>query len=127
MFREALDAISQADVIVLGPGSLFESTLPNLLIPELRAAVQHSKARKIYICSLMTEPGLTDGFSVAARSRQIVRYGGFAPDYVLVNAQRIDSDVRRIYSPPVRHRSISTPRSTRKRSSARPLVWQRVM
>jgi len=97
IFREALDAISQADVIVLGPGSLFESILPNLLIPELRAAVQHSKARKIYICSLMTEPGLTDGFSVAAHIRQIVRYGGFAPDYVLVNAQRIDPDVRRIY------------------------------
>jgi 2-phospho-L-lactate transferase/gluconeogenesis factor (CofD/UPF0052 family) len=98
IFRQALDAIGQADAIVLGPGSLFESILPNLLIPELRAAVQLSKARKIYICSLMTEPGLTSDFSVAEHIRQIVRYGGFAPDYVLVNAQRIDPVVRQIYA-----------------------------
>lgn len=97
IFRQALDAIGQADAIVLGPGSLFESILPNLLVPELREAVQRSKARKIYICSLMTEPGLTSGFAVADHIRQIVRYGGFAPDYVLVNAQRIDPEVRQIY------------------------------
>src|SRR6266508_2869196 len=97
IFRQALDAIQQADAIVMGPGSLFESILPNLLIPEVCEAIQRSKARKIYICSLMTEPGLTSGFSVADHIRQIVRYGGFAPDYVLVNAQRIDPEVRRIY------------------------------
>ncbi len=97
IFRQALDAIEQADAIVLGPGSLFESVLPNLLIPEVREAVQRSKARTIYICSLMTEPGLTSGFGVADHIRQITRYGGFAPDYVLVNAQRIDADVRRMY------------------------------
>jgi hypothetical protein len=45
----------------------------------------------------MTEPGLTSGFGVADHIRQIVRYGGFAPDYVLVNAQRIDPDVRQMY------------------------------
>ena len=98
IFRQAIDAIQQADAIVLGPGSLFESILPDLLIPEVRAAVQRSDARKIYICSLMTEPGLTSGFSVADHIRQIVRYAGFAPDYVLVNAQRIDPDVRQIYA-----------------------------
>ena len=98
MFRQSLEAIQQADAIVLGPGSLFESILPNLLIPEVRAAVRRSKARKIYICSLMTEPGLTSGFSVADHIRQIIQYGGFAPDYVLVNAQRIDADVRQVYA-----------------------------
>ena len=97
IFRQALEAIEQADAIVLGPGSLFESILPNLLIPEVRDAIQRSKAPKIYICSLMTEPGLTSGFGVAEHIRQFVRYGGFAPDYVLVNAQRIDPEVRRIY------------------------------
>jgi 2-phospho-L-lactate transferase/gluconeogenesis factor (CofD/UPF0052 family) len=97
IFRQALDAIEQADAIVLGPGSLFESVLPDLLIPEVREAVQRSKARTIYICNLMTEPGLTSGFGVADHIRQITRYGGFAPDYVLVNAQRIDADVRRMY------------------------------
>jgi 2-phospho-L-lactate transferase/gluconeogenesis factor (CofD/UPF0052 family) len=97
IFRQALDAVEQADAIILGPGSLFESILPNLLIPSVREAIQRSKARKIYICSLMTEPGLTSGFGVADHIRQIVRYGGFAPDYVMVNAQRIDPDVRQIY------------------------------
>ena len=98
IFRQALDAIAQADAIILGPGSLFESILPNLLIPDVRQAIQRSTARTIYICSLMTEPGMTSGFGVADHIRQIVRYGGFAPDYVLVNAQRIDPDVRQIYA-----------------------------
>jgi hypothetical protein len=95
--RLTLEALNEADAIILGPGSLFESILPNLLIPEVREAIKSSKARTIYVCNLMTEPGLTSGFSVADHIRQIVRYGGFAPDYVLVNAQRIEPDVRQIY------------------------------
>lgn len=96
--RVTLDALAKADAIILGPGSLFESVLPSLLLPEIRDAIRESKARKIYICSLMTEPGLTTGFGVAEHIRQIRRFAGFVPDYVLVNAQRIDSDVRRIYA-----------------------------
>jgi hypothetical protein len=96
--RMTLDSITNADAIVLGPGSLFESIIPNLLIPEVQQALRASRAKKIYICSIMTEPGLTSGFTVADHIRQIVRYGGFAPDYVLVNAQRIDADVQRIYA-----------------------------
>jgi hypothetical protein len=95
--RLTLDAITGADAIILGPGSLFESILPNLLIPQVRDAIKQSKGPKIYICNLMTEPGLTTGFSVADHIRQIVRYGGFAPDYVLINAQRIEPEVRQIY------------------------------
>jgi 2-phospho-L-lactate transferase/gluconeogenesis factor (CofD/UPF0052 family) len=97
IFRQALEAIEGADAIVLGPGSLFESIMPNLLIDGVRAALKRSKAPTIYICSLMTEPALTSGFGVADHIRQFVLYAGFAPDYVLVNAQRIDPEVRRIY------------------------------
>ena len=96
--RATIDAITNADAIVMGPGSLFESIIPDLLIPAVRDALSASKAKKIYICSIMTEPGLTSGFTVADHIRQIVRYGGFAPDYVLVNAQRVDPDVQRIYA-----------------------------
>jgi 2-phospho-L-lactate transferase/gluconeogenesis factor (CofD/UPF0052 family) len=96
--RLAAEALKNADLIILGPGSLFESILPNLLIDELRTIVQQSKARKIYICNLMTEPGLTTGFSVGDHIRQIKRYGGFTPDFALVNVQRIESDVRQIYA-----------------------------
>jgi 2-phospho-L-lactate transferase CofD len=95
--RLTLDALAEADAIILGPGSLVESILPNLLIPEIREAIKRSKAQTIYVCNLMTEPGLTSGFSVGDHIRQIVRYGGFAPDYVLVNAQRIEPEVRQIY------------------------------
>ena len=96
--RATIDAITNADAIVMGPGSLFESIIPDLLIPAVREALRASKAKKIYICSIMTEPGLTSGFTVADHIRQIVRYGGFAPDYVLVNAQRVDPEVQRIYA-----------------------------
>lgn len=95
--RLTIDALASADAILLGPGSLFESIVPNLLIPQVRETIKRSRGPKIYICNLMTEPGLTTGFSVADHIRQIVRYGGFAPDYVLVNAQRIEPGVRQIY------------------------------
>jgi hypothetical protein len=96
--RPARDALREADAIVIGPGSLFESVLPNLLLDELRTVIQQSPARKIYICNLMTEPGLTTGFSVADHIRHIKEYGGFTPDYVLVNAQRIESGVQQLYA-----------------------------
>ncbi|NTU80426.1 MAG: hypothetical protein HGA45_13785 [Chloroflexales bacterium] len=96
--RLAAEAIRDADAIILGPGSLFESILPNLLIDELREAIAGSKARKIYACNLMTEPGRTTGFSVADHIKAIKAYGGFTPDYVLVNAQRIDPEVYRLYA-----------------------------
>jgi uncharacterized cofD-like protein len=65
---------------------------------DFRKAVQESKARKIYICNLMTEPGLTTGFSVSDHIRHVKKYTGFAPDYVLVNVQRIETEVQQIYA-----------------------------
>jgi 2-phospho-L-lactate transferase/gluconeogenesis factor (CofD/UPF0052 family) len=95
--RLAAEAIRDADAIVLGPGSLFESILPNFLIDSFRTAVLQSPARKIYICNLMTEPGRTTGFRVADHIRAIKQYAGFTPDYVLVNAQRIEPEITRLY------------------------------
>lgn len=97
LLRQAADAIANADAIILGPGSLFASIIPNLLIPDMREAIKRSKAHKIYICNLMTEPGLTTGFNVAEHIRQIKRYGQFTPDYVLVDVQRIEPEIRRLY------------------------------
>ena len=67
----ALDAIATADLIVLGPGSLYTSLLPNLLVPELVAAISRSKAPRLYICNLMTQPGETDGLDVGGHLRAI--------------------------------------------------------
>jgi uncharacterized cofD-like protein len=67
----AIEAIAQADLIVLGPGSLYTSLLPNLLVPELVEAIARSKAPRLYICNLMTQPGETDGLDVEGHLRAI--------------------------------------------------------
>jgi uncharacterized cofD-like protein len=68
---KALEAIANADLIVLGPGSLYTSLLPNLLVPELVNAISRSKAPRLYICNLMTQPGETDGLDVEGHLRAI--------------------------------------------------------
>ncbi len=67
----AMEAILNADLILLGPGSLYTSLLPNLLVPELVTAIQKSNAPKLYICNLMTQPGETDGLDVSGHLRAI--------------------------------------------------------
>ncbi|MGH2353298.1 MAG: gluconeogenesis factor YvcK family protein, partial [Chloroflexota bacterium] len=95
---ETLYAIREADVILFGPGSLYLSILPNLLVRELDAAIQTSKARKILITSLMTEPGQTDHFGAADFVRALHAYGGFKLDYVLVNSATTDPLIQERYS-----------------------------
>ena len=67
----ALDAIKEADLIVLGPGSLYTSLLPNLLVPEIVEALLRNDAPKIYISNLMTQPGETDGLDVYRHIKSI--------------------------------------------------------
>ncbi len=83
----AVQAILSADLIVAGPGSLFTSILPNLLIREIREAITASRALKIYVCNVATQPGETDGFSVKDHLDAIERHMGLKPFHgVLVNA-----------------------------------------
>lgn len=83
---DAVKAIQEADVIVIGPGSLYTSLAPNLLIPELREALHASKAPKIYICNVMTQPGETDGFTASDHARALRKVAGEdAFDWILVN------------------------------------------
>jgi len=71
--REALEAIAQADVIVLGPGSLFTSILPNLVIREIGEKIASAKdAFKIYVCNVMTQAGETDGFNASDHLKAII-------------------------------------------------------
>ena len=67
----AMEAIANADLILLGPGSLYTSLIPNLLVPELVDAIQRRNAPKLYICNLMTQPGETDGLDVTGHLRAI--------------------------------------------------------
>ncbi|GAC1306412.1 MAG: YvcK family protein [Vulcanimicrobiaceae bacterium] len=69
---EVLDAIADADAIVLGPGSLYTSILPNFLVDGIAAAVASAPAVKIYICNVMTQPGETDAFTASAHVRVLL-------------------------------------------------------
>lgn len=84
---EVLRAIAEADAIVVGPGSLYTSILPNLLVPEIATAVATSAAKKIYVCNVMTQPGETDSLSAAQHVQAIYRHVSRRLfDYILVNA-----------------------------------------
>lgn len=72
--EEVLSAIREAELIIMGPGSLYTSVLPNLLIKEIADEIEKSKAKKLYICNVMTQPGETDGFTVADHVRTILSH-----------------------------------------------------
>jgi len=73
---QALKALEEADLIVLGPGSLYTSILPNILVQGLRDKIAAVKARCIYVCNIMTEPGETDNYNVADHLQAIIEHGG---------------------------------------------------
>lgn len=81
-----IQAISDAELIVLGPGSLFTSIIPALLIPGIQRAIRASKAPIVYVASIMTEPGETDGLTLDDHARMIDRHLGRMPDVILVNS-----------------------------------------
>ena len=85
-YPEALRAILEADLIVAGPGSLFTSILPNLLVEDIVKAIRASRALKVYICNVATQPGETDGFSLGDHVEALERHvgPGLFP-YVLAN------------------------------------------
>ena len=84
--QEAIEAINQAEVIIFGPGSLYTSVIPNLLIGEIKETVSKSKAIKIYICNVMTQPGETDNYSASEHLKAIIQHTHpKIIDYCIVN------------------------------------------
>jgi uncharacterized cofD-like protein len=73
-YPPALRAIFQADLIILGPGSLYTSILPNLLVPDLAEALLHARAPKLYVCNLAMQPGETDDYTVRDHVEAILRH-----------------------------------------------------
>jgi uncharacterized cofD-like protein len=95
----ALNAIAEADVITLGPGSLFTSVIPNLLVQGIPAAIRKSPAVKAYLVNLMWQPGETSHFSASDHIRAIHRHaGGKFLDYAVVNIRAITSAVKKRYA-----------------------------
>ena len=92
--QRAVDAILKADAIILGPGSLYTSVLASLIVPGIRDAVIRSKAVKIYVCNVMTQPGETDGYGAYEHVRALIRHMGCqCLDYVVVNEQKASPDI----------------------------------
>ena len=80
---DAIRAITEADLIIYGIGSVYTSILPNVIIPEISNALQDTSARKVYFCNAMTQPGETDGYSVEDHVRALIQHGAMV-DEVLV-------------------------------------------
>ena len=96
--KEALDAIEDADIIVLGPGSLYTSVIPNLIINGMSEAIAKAQAFKIYICNVMTQPGETDGFSASDHVKAIVDHSNKdVIDACLINNAEAPSDALHRY------------------------------
>jgi uncharacterized cofD-like protein len=95
----ALTAIAEADLITLGPGSLFTSIVPNLLVHGIASAIRSSPALKCYFVNLMWQPGETDEFRASDHVRALHRHaGGKFLDYAVVNVRSIASAVRKRYA-----------------------------
>ena len=87
VYPPVLDAIERADAIILGPGDIYTSVLPNLLVEDVAEAINASKAVKIHICNLMTKPGESDGFKASSFVKLLIDYLGTGEplDYMVFN------------------------------------------
>ncbi len=95
----AVKAIEEAEVILIGPGSLYTSIIPNLLVPEIAQAIKRSHAPKIYVCNVMTQPEETCGYNAADHVRAIIRHiGPGVVTHVLLNSGHVPADVLARYS-----------------------------
>jgi uncharacterized cofD-like protein len=95
---QAIRALRRADTIIIGPGDLYTSLLPNLLVPEVARAVRESEAEKVYICNLMTKHGETDNYKASDFVNTIHHYLGGRVDRVLVNEGKFPPDVLKTYA-----------------------------
>ena len=95
---DALMAISEADAIVMGPGSLYSSIIPNLLVEDIAECINKSDAIKIYISNVMTQPGETDDFTVSDHIKTLMKYSGKnSVEYVIANNGTIPKDIEERY------------------------------
>jgi uncharacterized cofD-like protein len=96
---DALKAIKEAQIIVLGPGSLYTSIIPNLLIKDIATAIKESEAIKVYVCNVMTQPGETDGYSVSDHIKALVSHSHtHILDYCVVNNGEVPAEILGRYS-----------------------------
>lgn len=95
VFPPALQAIKKANLIIIGPGSFYTALISNLLV--LKQAIKKSRAKILYICNLMSQPGQTTGFGVQNHVLELEKYLNKKLDYILVNNKQISKSILEIY------------------------------
>jgi uncharacterized cofD-like protein len=88
----ALEAIAAADMILVGPGSLYTSVIPNLLIKPIADALRRARALRVYVCNVMTQPGETEDYTAQEHLSAIIEHAGLVADVMILNGRR-PSDV----------------------------------
>ncbi|GAB7386667.1 gluconeogenesis morphogenetic factor [Bacillaceae bacterium] len=96
---EAVEAIRLADAIIVGPGSLYTSIMPNLLVPGIAQAIEQASAKKIFICNVMTQPGETDKYTATDHVQAVEEHVGKRLfDCVLVNNGNVPPEIKQRYA-----------------------------
>jgi uncharacterized cofD-like protein len=100
---QAIRALRRADVIIIGPGDLYTSILPNLLVEDIARTIRESEAEKVYVCNLMTKHGETDGFKASDFVREIHHYLGGRVDRVIMNDGPLPEHLVELYAEKQQH------------------------
>ncbi|GJQ60317.1 MAG: uridine diphosphate-N-acetylglucosamine-binding protein YvcK [Candidatus Scalindua sp. AMX11] len=96
--QEAISEIRQADVVIIGPGSLYTSIISNLLVEDIKESLKKTKAVKIYVCNIVTQPGQTDNYTASDCVKAVIKYlGEGILDYVLINNNFPNENVLKKY------------------------------
>src|SRR5581483_2156794 len=93
----ALQALREADLILIGPGSLYTSVLPNLLIKPITEAIRRAKALRVYVCNVMTQPGETDGYTAQEHLSAIIEHAGLVVDVMVLNGRKPSESILAAY------------------------------
>ncbi|QSX05316.1 uridine diphosphate-N-acetylglucosamine-binding protein YvcK [Sedimentibacter sp. zth1] len=97
--EETISDIEKADIVILGPGSLYTSVIPNLMINNISQKIYNSKCKTFYICNLMTQPGETDSFNVVDHVKAIQKHTGInIIDFVIANDQVLCESIMKKYN-----------------------------
>jgi uncharacterized cofD-like protein len=96
--QRALDALAEADLILIGPGSLYTSVIPNLLIKPIAEALRSAKALRVYVCNVMTQPNETDGYSAEEHLSALIEHAGLIVDVMILNGRRPSEAILELYA-----------------------------
>lgn len=96
--ERALDALAAADLILIGPGSLYTSVIPNLLIKPIADALRQAKALRVYICNVMTQPNETDAYSAEEHLSALIEHAGLVVDVMILNGRRPSETILEQYA-----------------------------